>query len=203
MAFYQDLFVFLWFFPLIFLTVFINVPLVSNLLLNGTSWTQYIWNVTARRLKFTRASNACYLYILHFLFLRRSFLSFSDIRLSTKSHRATNSQSTCLSAPVYLVMHQVFHSVRFEVSRARNFEDCCPLAYASCNLVNFYQHSGWISFLHYEYTLMRVAEYSSKHQHTNAGLHGIKSPPKITFKSSLFSFVMELYPSQNSHFVPL
>jgi hypothetical protein len=75
-------------------------------------------------------------------------------------------------------MHQVLHSLRFEVSRARNFEDCCPLAYAPCNLVNFYQHSGWMSFLPYKYSLMRVAECPSKHQYTTVRLLGIKSKGK-------------------------
>jgi len=98
----------------------------------------YIKNVTAPRLKFARASSVCYLYILHFLFLRRSFLSFPDISLSTKSLRATNSQSTCLSARVYLVLHQVFRSVRLQVSLARNFEHYCRLAHAPCNLVNLF-----------------------------------------------------------------
>ena len=46
-------------------------------------------------------------------------------------------------------MRQVFHSARFEVSTARNIEDYCLLAYAPCRLVNFYQKSEWISFLHY------------------------------------------------------
>jgi hypothetical protein len=65
--------------------------------------------------KYTSVISPCYFCVLLFVFLPPAFSSFSDIPLSTKSRRAMNYQSTCLSSFVYLVMHQVFYFARFKV----------------------------------------------------------------------------------------
>ena len=202
MEFCEDLVVFLWYFLPCSLMYLWLATFLKLRQLNTIYIYIYIRNVMAPRLKFTRSSSVCYLYILHFLFLRRSFLSFSDISLSKKSLRATNSQSTCLSALVYLVMHQVFHSARFEVSTASNFEKFCLLTYAPCNLVNFFQHSGWISLLHYN-ILWWKWQSILRNIITQLPDCTASNPKKKHSKSSVFSFVMKLFPSHNSHFVPL
>ena len=86
-------------------------------------------------------------------------------------------------------MHQVFHSVRLQVSIPRNFEDYWRLTHAPCNLVNFFNIPDEYpsSITVHPDKRGRVFFETSLHNCQTAP-HQIPPPPKKNNVQSLSSF---------------